>query len=225
MTRGHLASWRGTASNGTKIALLIDVPSRSRRSRFAFLAGIIGTTLFVMTVAAVASGAAREEDERIRRRLQKIHSPALDTLSAAATPLLSPLLLIAGCLAVGFANRKRGARVWLPIATAPFMAMTAGRLFTSTLPKQYAPRPEKGKWELSFPSGHTTGATAEALTIGCVLQRNGIIGSGASAAMALIPLVEGLNRLYRDRHWTSDIVAGLSAGTAIAAILCLASAG
>jgi membrane-associated phospholipid phosphatase len=28
-----------------------------------------------------------------------------------------------------------------------------------------------------------------------------------------------MNRLYRDRHWTTDIVAGLSAGAAIATAL------
>jgi len=191
-----------------------------RRPRLAFFVGTLGAATFIATVLAVASDAAGATDERIRRRFLKAQCPALDTVSAIVTPLMSPQLLIACSLGFGVATRKRGPQVWLPVVSAPFVAMTAGRVFTSTLPRQYAPTPENGKLELSFPSGHTTGATAEALTIACVLRKNGMIGSTTATAIALVPMVEGLNRLYRDRHWASDVVAGLSAGATIAALLC-----
>lgn len=90
--------------------------------------------------------------------------------------------------------------------------MTAGRLFTEFLPQQSAP----GSDEPGFPSGHTTGLTAEVLTVLYVLSREGIAGP-AAATLSLFPIVAGVNRVYRDRHWASDVVAAWAAGAAVAA--------
>ena len=175
--------------------------------------------VFAITVTAVATGAARPTDERLRRKLLQARSPTLDAVSSVVTPLTSPPLLIAASLVTAFTFRHLGRRAWLPMASAPFLAMIAGRCFTATLPQQFAPASKDGKAEMSFPSGHTTGATAEALTIALVLHRNRMISRATAAGIALVPLVGGINRLYRDRHWSSDIVAGLSAGAAIAIAL------
>ena len=179
----------------------------------------MGVGVFAITVKAVATGAARPIDERLRRKLLQARSPKLDAVSNVVTPLTSPPLLIAASLTTAFAFRHLGRRAWLPIASAPFLAMIAGRSFTATLPQQFAPASKDGTAEMSFPSGHTTGATAEALTIALVLRRNQLISRATAAGIALVPLVGGVNRLYRDRHWSSDIVAGLSAGAAIAIAL------
>ncbi|HEY2323402.1 MAG TPA: phosphatase PAP2 family protein [Thermoanaerobaculia bacterium] len=171
----------------------------------------------------MATGAARAVDGRLRRKILLAHSPALDVLSAGVTPLTSPAFLIGCTLAASFRSRRLGANVWLPIGAAPFLAMIAGRCFTAVLPQQFAPEGSGGTPEASFPSGHTTGATAEMFTIACVLRRNRVFGRAGAAALALVPLIGGANRLYRDRHWSSDIVAGLSAGTAIAMALATVS--
>jgi membrane-associated phospholipid phosphatase len=34
----------------------------------------------------------------------------------------------------------------------------------------------------------------------------------------MIPVLEGAGRLYLDRHWTTDVIAGLLAGVTIAAV-------
>jgi membrane-associated phospholipid phosphatase len=193
--------------------------TRSSRIRFALFFGCLSVAVFAITANAVGSGAARSIDERYRRRFTQARSPFLDLLSAAVTMLTSPALLIVSSLATAFRFRRFGARVWLPIASAPFVAMIAGRTFPATLTQQFAPFREGCEPEACFPSGHTTGATAEALTTSLVLRRNGLIGRSASTAIACIPLISGANRLYRDRHWTSDIIAGLSAGAAIAIAL------
>ena len=126
--------------------------------------------------------------------------------------LSAPGLAIAATIAVAFSVRRRGARAWLPIAISPLMAMAAGRMFTELLPQQCAPDSD----EPGFPSGHTTGLTAEVLTVAYVLSRERMAG-GAAATLSLFPIVAGMNRVYRDRHWASDVVAAWAAGAAVAA--------
>jgi membrane-associated phospholipid phosphatase len=38
---------------------------------------------------------------------------------------------------------------------------------------------------------------------------------------ALIPALEGAGRLYLDRHWTTDVIAGVLGGATIAAVCAL----
>lgn len=121
-------------------------------------------------------------------------------------------MAVAVTIAIAFAVRRRGTAAWLPIAISPFVAMTAGRMFTEFLPQQCAP----GTDEPCFPSGHTTGLTAEVLTMLYVLSRERMVGRGA-AALSMFPIVAGVNRIYRDRHWASDVVAAWLAGAAVAA--------
>jgi undecaprenyl-diphosphatase len=172
---------------------------------------------FVAVTRAVANGSARAIDEEVRKRILARRAPALDAASGVITPLTAPALLIAASLALAFAVRRRGARVALPIAAAPFVAMIAGRTFTQMLPQQESPV----ECEPCFPSGHTTGATAEAFTIAYVLRREKIIAAPLALAIVAVPFIGGANRLYRDRHWSTDIVAGWSAGAAIAAMMAL----
>ena len=204
-------------SRGTDIALwIVMVSRRGRRSaRATLLLTGVCAAVFAFVTREVASRSARPFDERMRRRFLRWSSTAADQLSAAVTGLTSPPSLIASTLAIAFRVRNRGRHVWVPIAAAPFAAMLAGQSFTTFLPQQYAPRVP----EPSFPSGHTTGATAEALTIVYVLRRQGAISRTTAAMITMLPVIGGINRLYRDRHWTTDIIAGWSAGAAIAAIL------
>jgi undecaprenyl-diphosphatase len=196
---------------------------RRRPALTPLLITLPAAAVFVLMARGVANGSARHADRAIRRRVRALRSPALDIYSAVITPLTAPALLIAGAEVLAFAMRRRGARVWLPIAASPLLAMTAGATFTKLLPQQNAPASEYGDCEPCFPSGHTTGAAAEALTIAWVLRRDANLGAASAAALLALPIIGGLNRLYRDRHWATDIAAGLSAGACIASLLALAS--
>ncbi|MBV8547127.1 MAG: phosphatase PAP2 family protein [Acidobacteria bacterium] len=178
---------------------------------------------FAYIAANVASGAARPIDEMLRRRIRRLRSPALDAVSAVAVVATAPGILIACSLAVAFRFRRDGIHIWLPIAASPLLAMTAGRCFTEILPQQLAPTAKEGEREPSFPSGHTTGAAAEMFAMAAVLRGAGIVSRPVAVAIALVPFGGGMNRLYHDRHWTTDIAAGLCAGTAIAVLLTTAS--
>ncbi|HEV7488843.1 MAG TPA: phosphatase PAP2 family protein [Thermoanaerobaculia bacterium] len=193
--------------------------SSRKRHAFRLLLFTSSVSVFVVVVKRVATGKARPRDESLRRKITSLQSPEMDIVSTVLTVATAPALLVASSLAVAFRLRHLGANVWLPLASAPLVAMTAGRCFTEILPQQYSPTSKDGKREPCFPSGHTTGATTEMLTIAYVLERSGVINTPVAMAIALAPIAGALNRLYRDRHWTSDIVAGLSAGTAIATVL------
>jgi undecaprenyl-diphosphatase len=194
---------------------------RIRRAISSLLVAIPAAAAFVVITRAVGDGSARKTDRAIHRRMRTFRSPALDVTSQIVTVLTSPALLITCSLGVAFLVRRRGLRVWLPIAAAPFVSMTAGTIFSATLPQQNAPTTSDGKREPGFPSGHTTGAATEIFTIAYVLRRS--IGPAGVTALVLTPFLGGVNRLYRDRHWASDIAAGLAAGTCIASLLALAS--
>lgn len=70
----------------------------------------------------------------------------------------------------------------------------------------------------SFPSGHTTGATALALTTARVLYREGVISKRRALAIAAgAPLVMGCYRIIADEHWATDVIGGWILGSVIAA--------
>jgi undecaprenyl-diphosphatase len=167
------------------------------------------------TSKAVATGESAPVDHAVRHEIRREANPLLDAASATLTFLTAPALLIPASFALAFDLRRRGTRVWLPIASSPVLAMLAGALFTKTLPQQTAPSAP----EPSFPSGHTTGLTAETLTASYLLRRERKISRTSAAMLVCLPILGGLNRLYRDRHWSSDIAAGWAAGSGIAATL------
>jgi membrane-associated phospholipid phosphatase len=69
----------------------------------------------------------------------------------------------------------------------------------------------------SYPSGHTTGTTAFALTSAYVLHRQRMLSTGGAMAVAIgAPMLMGAYRIIADDHWTTDVVGGWLVGGAIA---------
>ena len=69
----------------------------------------------------------------------------------------------------------------------------------------------------SYPSGHTTGITAVALTAATILGRQRVISRAASRRIAVgAPLTMGVYRVIADEHWATDVVGGWLCGAAIA---------
>jgi membrane-associated phospholipid phosphatase len=68
----------------------------------------------------------------------------------------------------------------------------------------------------SYPSGHTTGATALALTTAYVLHRRDLISFPHAIAIATIaPTTMGAYRVISDEHWATDVVGGWLLGGAV----------
>jgi undecaprenyl-diphosphatase len=185
------------------------------RSTVLALIAFGGAAQFARIARDVRLKRARRYDARIRKYVRRHEDPRLDVISKALVAETAPATLVPITLGAAIAMRKRGVAAWLPIALAPLLAMTAGKLFTDLMPQQHAP---DGSGECCFPSGHTTGVTAETLTAMYVLTREKVFRVDEAAFLCAFPIVAGINRLYRDRHWASDILAGWSAGISVAAI-------
>lgn len=128
-----------------------------------------------------------------------------------------PLLLIGAILCCFSKTRKIGANVILAIAV--------GALFTNVILKNAVERLRpyvqsaeyNGYWqqagavmesEFSFPSGHTTAATAFAVGLFLSCDKKW------SWLALLFALVMGFCRVYLTVHYTTDVIAGLIVGTA-----------
>jgi membrane-associated phospholipid phosphatase len=101
------------------------------------------------------------------------------------------------------ARRPNGWRVGAAIAAQTLLV----NLVVKNLVRR--PRPNGPGHTSSFPSGHTT--TATALAVGLPL---GALGTGLLAGNAV---AAGLARVVRGVHWCSDVVAGAALGVTVGA--------
>jgi undecaprenyl-diphosphatase len=195
-------------------------------SRIRILAlAALGTgsaALFAWLASAVVQGRANGIDRRIHEWLEECANPALDSATDVVSALSAPAFLVTATLFIAFALRRRGRGVWLPVAFSPVVSMTTGSLMTALMPPRYPPDAARCGYEPCFPSGHTTGATAELLVSSYVLMRERILPPSLATGVLAIPLLAGCARVYRGRHWATDVAAGWLMGTTIAA-LCAAT--
>ena len=77
------------------------------------------------------------------------------------------------------------------------------------------PKPGSRRRTDSYPSGHTTGVTALALTTAHVLHRQALISHTTAALIAGgAPALMGAYRVIADDHWTTDVFGGWMLGGA-----------
>jgi membrane-associated phospholipid phosphatase len=132
-------------------------------------------------------------------------------------PLVS--LAIATALAAVVAQR-RSLAAGVPIPLAAVVAFAMQKLAKSGLARARPPRAvREGKTEPSYPSGHVTTTVAVGLTAAYVLMKEELATAALSipAAVAVAGLAGG-SKLYDERHWTSDLLGGVLAGTSVAAL-------
>jgi len=74
----------------------------------------------------------------------------------------------------------------------------------------------------SFPSGHTTLATALYMSLAVLASRHGLAGRGKTLAYGgavVLSALVGFSRVYLGVHWPSDVLAGWGLGTLWATIV------
>lgn len=187
--------------------------------------GILVAAVALLTFVArkVASNATRPFDNSVRAALQANRTRVLDVATKPITIVSLPLVVVAATgVIVWWLHHNGRSNAALAIGATLIMAAAVGQAFTMFFPQPNPPDAAKSGNDkppaATFPSGHTTGVTAEALVVAYVMSAEKLASPAAITALLVWPLLVGVSRLYRDRHWLSDIVAGWITGIAVASI-------
>jgi undecaprenyl-diphosphatase len=132
---------------------------------------------------------------------------------------VSPIQWVGILLAIWLwaGGRRRAA---LAVAASPLLAMMTysgvRRVVARDRPPSAAGLREATS---SFPSAHSTTATAVCCTVAYILWREKLLSTPAAIALGIFPpVIIGVSRLYLDVHWTTDVAAGWIGGLLIAAL-------
>lgn len=186
----------------------------------ALLAGGVGGVIgFAILARRVRRHRTRHLDATVRKAIPKRHRRA----TRLAAEYLVPLgkwygqMPVAGLVAAA-AWRSRGPRAAVPIASASAAAASLAWLLERVMRQRTPPPGRHSPSEPSFPSGHALQTGAVAWATAYVLAREGLVSPARAVPVAMvIPGVSGLAKLWLDRHWFTDVLAGYLLGGAIAA--------
>jgi undecaprenyl-diphosphatase len=119
-------------------------------------------------------------------------------------------------LGVYVSSRRRHWRGFVPVLASAAAEVLSRSL--DRLPPHQAPPPgHPERHKPSFPSGHALETTAVAGASAYVLAREGLVAAPvAFGTAAAVSLASALGRMYLDRHWISDAVAGAALGVSLA---------
>ena len=157
--------------------------------------------------------------DAVGRRLGvALRSPFADVVFRAVTTMAGTRVALTISLVGAAIAWGRGVRrVATPLALAALLAPLTTRPIKPLFGRLRPGYVDDGGRSFSFPSGHTTMATAVALTLAYVMVRERIAPRLAPALAVLFVLAVGASRVYLQEHWVTDVVGGLLIGTAIAA--------
>ena len=183
--------------------------------------------LFAIVARRVTNKTSEPFDQQVRETAQAHRTGALDVVTKPITLLSMPLLVVsATATLVAWLKHEGRNEAALAVSFTPIAAASVGQSFTTFFAQRNPPdkagaTPNGEGAEASFPSGHTTGVTAEAFGIAYILTREQLATPAIVGSLLAWPLVVGVTRIYRDRHWASDILAGWAAGVGVAAVTAL----
>ena len=182
-------------------------------------AGVGAAIGFALLARGVNRHNTRRIDGTVRRALPKRHR----RVTRVAMQVWEPLGKWYGqtpvaALTTAAVWRARGPRAALPIAAASASAASLAWVLERTMRPRKPPPGRHSPSEPAFPSGHALQTTAVAWTTAYVLVRDGMAPAGAAVPLAVaLPAVSGIVKLWRDRHWFTDVVGGYLLGAALAA--------
>lgn len=193
------------------------MPAIARRdSAAALVTAALAAGGVVLLGNAIALEGEPSVDRWVRRRAT---APAPRRAARLLAPLF-PLGLPGGYITIAYllsrSLRRRGRAGGPAIVTAAWAGWLVHRgaklMFVRERPRR---RGQRRRLD-SYPSGHTTGATALAVTTVRVLARHGLISKRRAALIGFgAPIVMGLYRVIDDEHWATDVLGGWLLGSAI----------
>ena len=114
---------------------------------------------------------------------------------------------------------RRSAAGSASIVAAAGIAYALSNVFDDLLPQPPAPPGRDKPDHPVFPSGHAFGPTAVGLAAAYVLTREELAPAALAFPLALaIPLTTSTARMIEQKHWITDIAAGLLAAVAVASL-------
>lgn len=176
------------------------------------------TFVFAKVAEEVAERETSAIDEAFRGWALAYQRPWLHELFTGITWLGSATILVP-VVAIGawVLWRGRGRHAAAMTVVAPVVAtgvvIGAKYLFHRARPAGAALYPGLG---YSFPSGHSTAATAVFVTIAYVVVRERLAPTWSLPLASLLALLVGLSRIYLDVHWVTDVAGGWGVGLGIA---------
>lgn len=174
---------------------------------------------FALLATALSPETPASIDRWVRRRS---HTPALHRASRAMAPLFlvglpGGYITIAYVLAHALRRRRRSGGP--AIVTAAWAGWLVHRGAKLVLVRQRPRKRGARRRTDSYPSGHTTGTTAMAITVARILARQGLLSERRALALGIgAPVVMGIYRVLDDEHWATDVVGGWLLGSSIALV-------
>jgi membrane-associated phospholipid phosphatase len=193
-----------------------------RMTEFSALASALG---FVFLGSQLEFDEPTALDRRIRRLAQR---PQLDPARVILKPLF-PIGLPGGYIPIAYATarwiHRRHRHNSRAIVAAAWLGWLVHRAVKLGYFRERPRKPGVRRRVDSYPSGHTTGATALAVATALVLRREELISTKAAVAIAgSASIAMGAYRVLADDHWATDVLGGWLLGSAIG-LTCYATLG
>jgi undecaprenyl-diphosphatase len=198
----------------------------------AFMVVALGVMAFIEIADDMTEADGRAFDEAVLHWLQPVagqprgpwwlHEAAADLTSLGGISVLALFALVAFAFLLIQGKRLSAALLALGLAGGVGLSEGLKALFERQRPPAAYQAVET--LNASFPSGHALLATVFYLSLGVMLTRalpRRRLKAFALGAAMLIAALVGLTRIYLGAHWTSDVIAGWSAGAAWAMALWL----
>jgi FMN phosphatase YigB (HAD superfamily)/membrane-associated phospholipid phosphatase len=189
-----------------------------RRRRAYLIAAAAGIAVFVLVAVLMRTGVLDGLDDRIVTLFAEHRREPFTTIAEVLDRLdtwwLLILLIAAFVGGLWWSGRMVqalyfGVTMGVAIVLNPLLKLAFGRM---------PPGSDQAALQASvhsFPSGHTTSATAAAAALAVIFWPTRWRWPVLVAAV-LFPLVMGVSRVYLGVHWPTDVVAGLALGFTIA---------
>jgi membrane-associated phospholipid phosphatase len=180
------------------------------------IAGMFG---YALVAQAVSRRRTVADDVELRDGIQDVRDSTGEAVAEVVDPIGKEWLHIpVSALVSGVLFRQGvGVRAGLPLL-ASVTSELASRVFDGLPPNRKPPPGHPNQQKPSFPSGHANETTAVTFTTAYVMAREDKMAAGpAFAIAAILSIASPASRLYLDRHWTSDVIAGWCLGGSIAA--------
>ena len=193
--------------------------SRLSPAFLLFGTGLAATVALSRLSAKVKAHETANFDGRVRRRFPKRRRPRTKKAANSIGPIgkewvHGPISALVALFL--WRHHRRGAAAGVVFASAASAGLS--HLFEAVITPRKPPPGRHSPTEPSFPSGHSLETSAVAMTIAYLLTREGFAdGRIALPAALAVPAISGVGRVYLDRHWATDVLAGWLGGTAVAA--------